>query len=174
MKRVLVLIALAGLALAGCGGEAEPCPTSEPCPDSTECPDTTQAESDLHKLSLELDQREKDLDVRDAELVARQAEMDLSAAIAATVTPEPDPESEPTTAAATFGTGIQLVGIDVEPGQYTAPGGELCYWERLSGTSGGLEDILANDLPSGKAVVTILPSDVAFDSSGCGMWQKSN
>lgn len=47
----------------------------------------------------------------------------------------------------------------------------MCYWERLSGFGGQLEDIIANGNPSGQAIVTIAPTDVAFKSQRCGTWE---
>jgi hypothetical protein len=82
--------------------------------------------------------------------------------------------------ATSFGPGIQLVGTDIQPGTYRAvvPEGEfitLCTWQRLSGLSGEIADIIAIDnvLDVGsQVVVEIQPSDVAFDSSGCGTWTR--
>jgi hypothetical protein len=75
-----------------------------------------------------------------------------------------------------FGGGTLLVGVDIEPGLYAAevPGsGFGCYWARLSDLSGDLDAILANDNVSGgaQALVEILATDEAFESSGCGRWQ---
>lgn len=84
-----------------------------------------------------------------------------------------DPQAEAQGQATTFGEGLQLVGADIQPGSYRAMNSSVfCYWERLSGLSGELGDIIANDIPSGAAVVSILETDVAFDSTGCGMWEK--
>lgn len=83
--------------------------------------------------------------------------------IAARATPIPAPS--------TFGAGTFLVGSQLDPGTYRTraiPDG--CYWERLSGLSGDLDDIIANDFTNGLSVVTILPSDRAFSSSRCGLW----
>ena len=44
----------------------------------------------------------------------------------ATITPTPAPQ-------AGFGDGTWLIHTDVVPGLYSAPGGDSCYWERLSG-----------------------------------------
>src|SRR5690606_3576068 len=43
-----------------------------------------------------------------------------------------------------------------------------CYWERTSGFSGELDDIIANEFTSNRTVVTIAPTDRGFSSSGCG------
>jgi hypothetical protein len=66
--------------------------------------------------------------------------------------------------------GKWVVGVHIRPGTYQAEGGDTCYWERLSGVGGELDDVIANDLPSGSAIVEISDSDYAFNSSGCGEW----
>lgn len=66
--------------------------------------------------------------------------------------------------------GRWVVGVHIEAGTYQAEGGDTCYWERLSGVSGEFDDLIANDLPSGSAIVEISPDDYAFNSSGCGEW----
>jgi hypothetical protein len=88
-------------------------------------------------------------------------------AVAATLQP-----LQPVTAApAGFGSGVQLVGTDVQPGTYRSLNpGRSCYWERLSGVGGTFGEILANDNVTGPAIVTIAPGDFAFSSSRCGEW----
>jgi len=66
--------------------------------------------------------------------------------------------------------GKWVVGAHIEAGTYQAEGGDACYWERLRGVSGEFDDLIANDLPSGSAIVEISGSDYAFNSSGCGEW----
>ena len=64
-----------------------------------------------------------------------------------------------------FGSGVKLVGIDIQPGTYRSLNpGRSCYWERLSGVGGTFGEILANDNVTGQAVVTIAPGDFAFSS----------
>ncbi len=70
----------------------------------------------------------------------------------------------------TFSDGTFLVGRNIAAGTYKTSGGPDCYWARLSGLSGSLSDIIANDLPQGQSIVTISPNDVAFTSDGCGTW----
>jgi hypothetical protein len=65
---------------------------------------------------------------------------------------------------------MQLVGQSVQPGRYITSGFEFCYWARLAGLSGESGEVIVNDTPTGRAVVEILPSDVAFDSGDCGTW----
>jgi len=74
-------------------------------------------------------------------------------------------------ASACFGPGTFRVGTDIQPGTYRnsdSSGG--CYWERLSGFGGTLDEIIANESSSSPQVVTIAPGDVGFSSSNCGVW----
>ena len=73
-----------------------------------------------------------------------------------------------------FGNGTHLVGTDIQPGTYRAEAGfSGCYWARLAGLGGGIDDIIANDIvQEGSAVVTIASGDRAFESTGCGRWQR--
>jgi len=83
----------------------------------------------------------------------------------------PPPVGPPPAAASGFSDGTYIVGEDIEPGRYRAAAvGPLCYWERLSGFSGEFKDIIANDIPTGRTVVDILPADAGFHSSDCGPW----
>jgi hypothetical protein len=86
-------------------------------------------------------------------------------------TEAPTTTAPPTTAApAGFGDGTHVVGQDIDPGRYSAPGGEFCYWERLSGFSGELDDIIANGLSEGPVVIEIGSGDAGFSTNGCGTW----
>jgi hypothetical protein len=67
-----------------------------------------------------------------------------------------------------------IVGTDVDAGTYKNSGAKNqygCYWARLSGFSGELDDIIANENTQ-NTVVTIMASDKGFASSGCGTWTK--
>ncbi|WP_198163292.1 hypothetical protein [Rhodococcus sp. WMMA185] len=75
-------------------------------------------------------------------------------------------------AATTFGEGTYLVGTHIEPGVYQSQWSDGCYWERLSGLSGELDDIIANDFASGRQFVQIYSSDLAFSSDFCGTWTR--
>lgn len=70
------------------------------------------------------------------------------------------------------GDGTYLVGADIEPGTYRSAGADTCYWARLSGTSGNFEEIIANNFGAGQQVVTIDPTDAAFETTMCGSWEK--
>ena len=72
-----------------------------------------------------------------------------------------------------FGDGAYLVGLDIGPGTWTSPGGDSCYWERLSGFSGDFGDIEANGLGASNVVLTIQSTDAGFKSSNCGTWAKT-
>ena len=71
-----------------------------------------------------------------------------------------------------FGDGLWRVGKDIGPGIYRAIPAGSCYWARLSGLSGSLNDILANENVSDPTYVEILDTDVAFKSTRCGNWDK--
>ena len=74
-----------------------------------------------------------------------------------------------------FRDGTYLVGTDIPPGVYRAPGGAICYWERLSGLSGEMDDVLANDISEhSRQIVEIKATDKAFKTSGCGTWELAD
>lgn len=85
------------------------------------------------------------------------------------------PASAPITSglSAPFEDGTFIVGTDIGPGTWKADGGDLCYWERLTGFSGGFDDIIANSASEGAQIVTIAASDVGFSSQRCGTWSPS-
>jgi hypothetical protein len=79
-----------------------------------------------------------------------------------------------TFATGSFGGGTKRVGTDISAGTYrTRSAPSDCYWERLSGFSGELKDIIANDFSSGYQVVTIKSTDKGFNSSRCGTWSSN-
>jgi len=71
-----------------------------------------------------------------------------------------------------FGGGAFIVGLDIASGIWRSPGGDSCYWERLSGFSGELKHIEANDVGVFNNIVTIQSTDKGFSSSDCGSWTK--
>ena len=77
-----------------------------------------------------------------------------------------------TSPTAPFGAGTYIVGTDIAPGTWTAPGGSSCYWMRLSGFGGTLSEIIANDFQPTSPVVAISSGDAGFASSSCGTWTK--
>jgi hypothetical protein len=72
----------------------------------------------------------------------------------------------------TVGDGIWVVRDEMQPGLWSATFTTSCYWARLSGFSGEIDDILANANPTGSAIVRIETSDVGFISTRCGNWSK--
>jgi hypothetical protein len=72
------------------------------------------------------------------------------------------------------GDGTYVVGVDIQPGVYRSQGGSGCYWKRLSGLSGALDDIIANNFGSGPQVVQIASTDVAFSTSDCSTWMLAS
>ena len=93
---------------------------------------------------------------------------------AATPSPSPTPAAPtPTPTPSTsgrFGDGTYIVGVDIAPGRYrTNSLSSFCSWSRLSGFGGS--DIIDIDIPSGaSAIVDIAPTDVGFETGGCGSW----
>jgi hypothetical protein len=91
----------------------------------------------------------------------------------ATAAAKPAPKPVPAAAAASMpDDGTYLVGPDIAPGTYRAPGGDACYWARLKDTDGDLSSVLANGLGGGRKVVTIARTDKAFETRGCGAWTR--
>ena len=71
-----------------------------------------------------------------------------------------------------FDEGAYIVGTDIEPGTYRSGGSSGCYYARLSGFTGGLENIIANGNADAPTVVTIAPTDAGFESQRCGTWTR--
>lgn len=86
------------------------------------------------------------------------------------------PESALTGAMATSfsGTGMYKVGFDILPGTYQAAstGSFGGYWSRMSCATGELDCVITNELTSGSAIVTILPTDVFFITNRHDTWNK--
>lgn len=130
------------------------CPTPWP-----RCEWLAEREAEVEQKAAKLDERNAALDQRETELDEREAT--IGATEVAT-----DENTIP-------GSGTFLVGDDIQPGTYRGDGGSgRCYWARLSGTGGGIGDIIANGLPDDPTVVTIAASDVVFETSGCADWAR--
>lgn len=91
-----------------------------------------------------------------------------------TPSPQPTPTPEPTPAgpATTFGDGTFVVGEDIVPGTYANAGASGCYWERMSGFGGTLDETIANEFTDFRQLVTIRETDIGFTSDGCGTWSQ--
>ena len=66
------------------------------------------------------------------------------------------------------GDGTYLVGKDIQPGTYGSNNDSSgwCYWERLSGLSGELDDVIANQPTEPPFTDLQVPSGVAVDTTG--------
>jgi ASPM-SPD-2-Hydin domain-containing protein len=72
--------------------------------------------------------------------------------------------------------GVWLVGSQLSPGLYRADVRSGCYWERLRGFTGNLNDIIANEFVStaGPRNIEIRSGDTGFHSDGdCGTWSRT-
>ncbi|WP_157856538.1 MULTISPECIES: hypothetical protein [Streptomyces] len=114
---------------------------------------------------------------------APTATQTVTATPQAAQTPPAAPASQPATSApqqnrtpATEipGDGVFLVGKDIQPGTYRSDGKDntLCYWARLSDTTGELGDIIANGNAAGQAIIKIDSGDKAFQTSDCKPWRR--
>ena len=79
--------------------------------------------------------------------------------------PATEAEEEPSG----IGDGTHRVGNDIAPGTYRSDGDETCYWARLAGFSGELDDVRANG-NNAPEIVTIARGDAGFETRGCGSW----
>lgn len=105
--------------------------------------------------------------VRHGDLPSMSALPSVSAPVATRNAP-----TEPIAGDGTFTVPAQMV-----PGtwQTTGPADSsipMCYWARLSNTSGDLSAIKASDLTKGPATVTIAAGDAGFTTSGCQTWTR--
>lgn len=71
--------------------------------------------------------------------------------------------------------GTYIVGTDISPGTWRSSGGAGCYWARLSGFTGGIDDIIENefrDEDTGPFTVRIEAGDTGFHTNECGDWER--
>jgi hypothetical protein len=89
--------------------------------------------------------------------------------------PASTPHATPTPSGSpTFGSGTWRVGSDIPPGLYrNSDSSGFCYWARLSGLGGTLNEIIANNFSSSIQTVQIKPGDVGFTSDRCGTWSQA-
>jgi hypothetical protein len=66
------------------------------------------------------------------------------------------------------------VGTDIQPGLWRSTGGTSCYWARLSGFGGTLDEVIANANTGASGTVQISATDKGFTSSQCGAWKKAD
>jgi hypothetical protein len=89
----------------------------------------------------------------------------------------PQPPPPPPPAELTFSAGTHLVNASIPPGRYFAINAKSgCYWERLRGLGGTLEEIISNDFRgfAGRVIVDIRSTDVAFKfDADCGQFKST-
>lgn len=84
------------------------------------------------------------------------------------------PTAKPTPSYAHFDDGTFQVGKDIQPGTYrTRVGSSGCYYARLKGFGGTVDDIITNNNTDAPAVVTIAATDKGFESQNCGTWTQN-
>jgi hypothetical protein len=106
---------------------------------------------------------------------AAKARPPVTRTVTSTVTPAPVTVTVTTTPAPqiAFRDGTYRIGADIAPGTYRSVAtSDSCYWERLSGFGGTLNEIIANYFGIGPTIVAIAPTDAGFRSAGCGGWTK--
>ncbi len=77
-----------------------------------------------------------------------------------------------------FSDGDQMVGFDIQPGIYLAPGGPICAWWRyqdagleLAGNDVGEGGVLGlGPIHSGQVMMQVFKTDKVVTSAGCGRW----
>lgn len=85
-------------------------------------------------------------------------------------TPTDAPTATPQLPLAAIPDGTWLVGEEVTPGIYAAPGGEQCSWQRLSGFGGTADEVVASASGAVRPIVEIAATDRGFSTSNCGDW----
>lgn len=83
------------------------------------------------------------------------------------------PTATPQRPLAAIPDGTWLVGAEVSPGLYAAPGGAQCSWKRLSGFGGTPEETIAAGGRE-RPIVEIAPTDRGFATYNCGEWTPLN
>ena len=107
--------------------------------------------------------------------IEEQVEEWRSQLIVAT-TPTPTPYGSTSLSDTSFGSGTYIVSKDIAPGEYRSVAEERskCVWDRLSGTDGEASSQLGwGFAEDGYTYATILPTDYAFESSGCVQWEST-
>lgn len=167
-----IVAVLVGIAIGSAGKDVEEDRRAQQLAAQTAA--VEEREAVAGQREVDASQKQDSLASRSADLDARQAELDQISTDLAEREQALLPKELAAAQARIEGDGVYVVGTDIAPGTYRTAGGSFCYWERSSGTSGELNEILANSVGEGQNVVTIAPSDVAFTSQGCGSWELVN
>ena len=103
---------------------------------------------------------------------ARKLNDVTNATLASEVQPCETRVATPSTNRDSFGDGTYLVGVDIKPGLYRAPGvpGTQLAWARLRSAQGTDHDVIAGYQGSSPGLVEILNQDFAFWSQNSGGW----
>ena len=83
------------------------------------------------------------------------------------------PTATPQRPLAAIPNGTWLIGAEVSPGLYAAPGGAQCSWKRLSGFGGTPEETIAAG-GGERPIVEIAQTDRGFATDSCGEWTPLN
>ena len=81
----------------------------------------------------------------------------------------PQPTATPQRPLAAIPDGTWLIGAEVSPGLYAAPGGAQCSWKRLSGFGGTPEETIGAG-GGERPIVEIAQTDRGFATDSCGEW----
>ena len=127
-------------------------------------PDEKIVEVEVEKIVERPVEVERIVEVEVEKIVERPVEVEriveVEVPVEIVITPTP---------AATVSVGMHKVGRDVIPGLYTGQAGEgfleSCYWARLSGASGGFDEIIANGNAEGRFYVEIAPTDAYIETA---------
>ncbi len=174
VRRLILAVALSAI-LAACAGTSTPTPGGQPTSVST----TGAAQS----AATVIPTAATTVVPTSAPTPAPTPTPPPTPAPTATPVPTPTPTPVPPTPTAaptptpagpktSFGDGTYRVGTDIAPGLYWTAGSNSCYFARLSGFTGSLDEIIANDNPSGQAIVLVDSGDTGFQSKRCGQWQN--
>jgi len=88
-------------------------------------------------------------------------------------TQQSTPTTPPQTQYSHFSDGTYTVGKDIQPGTYrTKTASSGCYYVRLSGFGGTLQEIIGNSITDFPSIVTIAATDKGFQSTNCGTWTQ--
>lgn len=85
--------------------------------------------------------------------------------------PSTDAAPDPSTAG-TYTAGTYTVGDDIQPGTYTTPGSDYCYWKRSKDNSGEVSSIIANQIVNGRGTMTVKATDKFVEFDGTCTWTK--
>lgn len=162
MKRIVVMTGLIASFSLGCADNQRTSPSAP----------SSQTGSSSGPLATRAAQTVEADTIGRAETVA----LGKLAQLAGTSPPsEQPPSSGPSPASRSpFGPGQHRVGSDIVAGRYFSVPRRGCFWERLSGFSGTLNDTIANEFigfDAGQWIVDIKASDRAFSTDAeCGTW----